>query len=92
MQIGRTDTRAEQALLSIEEHILKHFKIASLTGGDYSSLMREAALAGIQDGTIYDAVLLQSAGKADAAQIATLNLRRFEAVAPKTFGPTLLVP
>ena len=83
---------AEQALLSIEENVLNHFKISSLTGSDYSALIREAALAGIQGGTIYDAVLLKSASKAAVDQIYTLNLKHFEAVAPKNFGPELIVP
>jgi predicted nucleic acid-binding protein len=82
----------EQALLTIEENVLKYFKISSLSGGDYSALIREAALAGIQGGTIYDAVLLKSATKAEVDQIYTLNLKHFEAVTPKNFGPELLVP
>src|SRR6185503_1408473 len=47
----------EQAFLSIEENVLKHFKALILTGGDYVALLKQAALAGIQGGTIYDAVL-----------------------------------
>ncbi len=82
----------EQALLSIEENIFKYFKISSLTGGDYGALIREAALAGILGGTIYDAVLLKCARKAGVDQIYTLNLKHFEAVAPKNFSPKLLVP
>jgi predicted nucleic acid-binding protein len=82
----------EQALLTIEENVLNYFKISSLTGNDYSALIREAALAGIQGGTIYDAVLLKSASKAEADQIYTLNLKHFAVVAPKNFGPELLVP
>lgn len=82
----------EQALVSMEENILQYFQISSLTGSDYSSLIREAALAGIQGGTIYDAVLLASAQKAGVNQIYTLNLKHFQAVAPKRFGPRMLVP
>jgi predicted nucleic acid-binding protein len=82
----------EQALLTLEENVLRHFKITGLTGGDYGALIREAALAGIQGGTIYDAVLLKSAGKAGVEEIYTLNLRHFQAVAPKAFGPKLLEP
>jgi hypothetical protein len=72
--------------------VLRYFKIASLTGGDYSALIREAALAGIQGGPIYDAVLLKSAGKAEVGEIYTLNLKHFTAVAPKGFRPKLLAP
>jgi predicted nucleic acid-binding protein len=82
----------EQALLSIEENVLKHFKISSLTGHDYASLLREAAMAGIQGGTIYDAVLLKSAEKSNPDRIYTLNLKHFLAVAPQNVGPKLSAP
>jgi predicted nucleic acid-binding protein len=72
----------EQALLSIEENILKHFQTAELSGQDYAAILREAAAARIQGGTIYDAVLLKSAAQANADKIFTLNLRHFQAVAP----------
>jgi predicted nucleic acid-binding protein len=82
----------EQALLSIEENVIKHFKISSLTGNDYASLIREAALAGIQGGTVYDAVLLTSARKSDVDRILTLNLKHFQAVAPKAVADLLYTP
>ena len=82
----------EQALLSIEENVLKYFKISSLTGTDYASLIREAAVAGIQGGTIYDAVLLRSAEKVDPDRIYTLNLKHFLAVAPISPGSKLSSP
>jgi predicted nucleic acid-binding protein len=82
----------EQALLSLEENVLKHFKISSLTGSDYSALIHEAALAGIQGGTIYDAVLLKSASKAAVDQVCTLHLKHFEALPPNHFTPQLLAP
>jgi predicted nucleic acid-binding protein len=56
----------EQALLSIEENILKHFKTSSLSGSDYALLLREAAASRIQGGTIYDAVLMKCAAKENA--------------------------
>ena len=82
----------EQALLSIEENVLKHFKVASLAGSDYAALIREAALAGIQGGTIYDALLLKSAEKANPDRIYTLNLKHFLAVASQNLGPKLSAP
>ncbi len=82
----------EQALLSIEENVLKHFKISSLAGGDDCSLIREAALTGIQGGTIYDAVLLKSAAKAEVERIYTLNQKHFQAVAPKSIASRILSP
>ena len=62
----------EQALLSIEENVLKHFKISSLTASDYASLIREAAVAGVQGGTICDAVLLKCAEKSNPDRVFTL--------------------
>lgn len=82
----------EQALLSIEENVLKHFRISSLTGAEYSALIREAALAGIQGGTIYDAVLLKCAVKAESEKILTLNLKHFQSVAPKNIAPQIAAP
>jgi predicted nucleic acid-binding protein len=82
----------EQALLSLEENVLKHFRISSLTGRDYSTLIREAALAGIQGGAIYDAVLLKSAAKPDVERIYTFNRKHFQAVAPKNMVSRIFSP
>ncbi len=82
----------EQALLSIEENVLKYFKITSLSGADYTALIREAALAGIQGGTIYDAVLIKCAAKSEAEKILTLNLRQFQNIAPKDIGSQIVAP
>lgn len=82
----------EQTLLSIEENVLKYFKISSLTGTDYAALVREAALAGIQGGTIYDAVLLKTAGKSNVNRILTLNLKHFQAAAPEGLQSILASP
>jgi len=82
----------EQALLSIEENVLKHFKLLALSGSDYAALIREAAMAGIQGGTIYDAVLLKTASNAKVDRLYTLNLKHFLTVAPSSLAPTLSVP
>ena len=82
----------EQALLSIEENVLKHFKVVSLTGNDYTVLVREAALSGIQGGTIYDALLLQCAAKSAAERVFTLNLRHFQNIAPKSIASQISSP
>ena len=70
----------EQALLSIEENVLKHFKTVGLAGSEYAALLRDAAGNRIQGGTIYDALLLQSATKAGVDAIYTLNLKHFQAI------------
>jgi predicted nucleic acid-binding protein len=83
---------SEQAMLSIEENVVKFFKIVWLTDADYTALIREAALAGVQGGTIYDALLLKCAAKSNAETLYTLNLRHFQNVAPKDFASRILAP
>lgn len=82
----------EQALLSLEENVIRFFNISSLTGPEYSSTIREAATAGIRGGTIYDALLLRAASKANPGRICTLNLKHFQVVAPTSLAPLLWVP
>jgi predicted nucleic acid-binding protein len=82
----------EQALLSIEENVLKHFKTVSLVGSEYAALLREAAGTRIQGGTVYDALLLKSATKAGVTAIYTLNLKHFQAIAPPEEAVKLSLP
>jgi predicted nucleic acid-binding protein len=81
-----------QALLSIEQNVLRHFRIVSLAGTDYAALIREAAMAEVQGGTIYDALLLKCAEKANPDRIYTLNLKHFLAIAPENLVPKLASP
>ncbi len=82
----------EQALLSIEENVSKHFKTVSLSGNEYAALLREAAGSGIQGGTIYDALLLKCAAKAEVDRIYTWNLNHFQAVASLDVATKLSEP
>jgi predicted nucleic acid-binding protein len=82
----------EQALLSIEENVVKHFKVVSLAGSEYAALVREAALSNVHGGTIYDAVLLKCAMKSGADKIFTLNVRHFQNMAPKDLLSKILAP
>ena len=82
----------EQAFLSIEENVIKFFHIGGLTGADYTSLLRESALLGVQGGMIYDAIVLKCASKAGVDRIFTFSLKHFQAMAPKSMKPLLLSP
>jgi len=82
----------EQALLSIEENVVKHFKVTALGPSEYAPLIREAALSGIQGGTIYDAVLLKCAAKSGAEKIWTFNLKHFQNIAPKNIVSQIFAP
>jgi predicted nucleic acid-binding protein len=82
----------EHALLSIEENILDYFNLADVSAGDYPALLREAALSGVQGGTIYDALLLKCASKVKVDQIFTFNLRHFQAVASRELAAIISAP
>jgi predicted nucleic acid-binding protein len=82
----------EQALLNIEENVIPYFKIIALTAHDYVVLLREAALVGVQGGTVHDAVLLKAAIKSDVEQIFTFNKKHFEALAPEEIRPRIFSP
>lgn len=82
----------EQALLSIEENVVKHFKTTTLSGSEYAGLIREAALGGIEGGTVYDAILLKCAEKAKAEKIYTLNLKHFHNIASKAVASQVVAP
>ena len=68
----------EQALLSIEENVVKYFTTVSLQGEDYPALVRRAGLGGLQGGTIFDALLLMAAEKVELDRIYTFNRKHFE--------------
>ena len=82
----------EQALLSIEENILKFFTVTTLSAADYTTTLRDAAAGRIEGGTIYDALLLKSARKGNVQQIFTFNLKHFQAIAPAEIAALLTVP
>jgi predicted nucleic acid-binding protein len=83
---------SEQAYLSIEENVVKHFKISVLSGTEYAALVKEAALAGIVGGTVYNAVILRCAIKSGAERVYTLNARHFQNIAPKSGAPEIIPP
>lgn len=82
----------EQALLSIEENVVMYFNVSVLSAGEYAALVKEAALAGVQGGTVYDAMILKCAIKSGADSIYTLNVRHFQNVAPKKMASAIVSP
>jgi predicted nucleic acid-binding protein len=81
-----------QALLSIEENVLKHFEVLALNATDYAALIREVAMSGVQGGAVYDAILLKAAAKAQVDRVYTLNLKHFLAIATGSLARALAVP
>jgi predicted nucleic acid-binding protein len=82
----------EQALLSIEENVLRHFKLTALAATDYAEMIRDAAPARVMGGTIYDSLVLRCAAKANPDKIFTLNVKHFEATADGSIRPIISAP
>lgn len=71
------------AKIIIEENIIKHGKIISLSSKDYMELMKETANKGLTGGIIYDAITIKAAQKAKADKILTYNLKDFQRLLPQ---------
>jgi predicted nucleic acid-binding protein len=82
----------DEALLSMEENVLKYFRIVALSGADYVAVIKEVATRGIQGGTTFDALLVKTAAKAEPNKILTLNVKHFQAVASGKIKELLSTP
>jgi predicted nucleic acid-binding protein len=82
----------EQALLSVEENVLKYIKPVALIGSEYATLIREAAKSQVRGGRVYDALLLKAAEKVGADRILTLNLKHFQSLASPELRSRLSEP
>jgi predicted nucleic acid-binding protein len=72
----------EQALLFIEE-IRDRLTTVTLDSDEYFQVVRTSAGQSLSSGRVYDALLLRCAAKVKARTIYTLNLKHFQAIAPK---------
>ena len=81
-----------EALLAIEENIVKNFTVCHLDGKEYLSIVRESAANGVQGGTIYDALALQGARKAKAERFFTFNLQHFRSLTADSRFPVVCAP
>ena len=82
----------QEALFSIEENVLKHFKTVELIRTEYASLLRDAVKSQVTGGKIYDALLLKAAGKAAVDRIYTFNLKHFLSIASPDLTEKLSEP
>ena len=71
-----------EALLFLDS-IRENLTIVSLADSDYMDAIQSAASQFIYGGGIYDALLVQSALKANAKAIFTLNIKHFVRLSPK---------
>jgi predicted nucleic acid-binding protein len=66
----------------IEQAILSHFSVISLTKQDYQDAIKLTVANNLSSGAIYDALHLIGARRANCSLLYTLNLRHFRALAP----------
>lgn len=66
----------------ISRNISGSVEVVSLAGEDYFKLIDELSGQGIVGGVTYDAVIMQSARKANADQVITLNATDFGRISP----------
>jgi len=64
----------------INENIVAHSKVVSLTPAEYSSTIKRMSEMGLIGGTIYDALIAKVAQKTGVARLLTLNIDHFRRV------------
>ena len=83
---------AAQALMLIQENILKHITLVVLTAKEYAELLQKISVDGTVGGQTYDALHISCAEKCNAERIYTLNARHFQHVAKETLRSKIVAP
>jgi predicted nucleic acid-binding protein len=83
---------ASQAMVLIQENILKYFTMVALTPREYSELVLRLGVEGTVGGQVYDALHLACARKCDADRVYTLNVRHFQNIAGDDLRGKILSP
>jgi predicted nucleic acid-binding protein len=81
-----------EALQIIEQNVLPHFEVLSISAQEYQEVIRECAMHGWAGGRIYDALHLRFAQKRGCDRIYTLNLRDFRDLAPRNLQSKICEP
>ena len=76
----------------IEEMILPHMELLTLTPKEYREVVRYCATSGWAGGRIHDAVHLRCAQKAGCDRIYTFNVKDFRALASPDFADKISAP
>jgi predicted nucleic acid-binding protein len=76
----------------VDENTIKNFSLIALTPKEYSKTLEQAAANGVQDGRIYDALLLTAAIKSGAERIYTFNVGHFQNMADDTLRKRITAP
>lgn len=81
-----------EAGLFLDENILPFFEIVALSAGDYKSVIRSCAEAGLVGALVFDCLHLQSAQKANCDRIYTFNVKDFRQLAPPALVHKIAAP
>ncbi|MBI5191829.1 MAG: PIN domain-containing protein [Nitrospirae bacterium] len=76
----------------IKKNLIGTFEIVSLSKSDYISVIQKVSGDQLSGGIIYDALIAQSAIKAGADQLITLNVADFKRVASEKLMQTITSP
>lgn len=76
----------------LDESVLPHFTLITLTAREYTGLVRQCAREGWTGGRVYDVIHLSCAEKAHCDRIYTLNLRQFLEMAPAALQGKICLP
>jgi predicted nucleic acid-binding protein len=76
----------------IEEMILPHMELLTLTSKEYREVVRHCAASGWAGGRIHDAVHLRCAQKAGCERIYTFNVKDFRALASPDLADKISAP
>jgi len=76
----------------IEQMILPHMELVTLTPREYREVVRHCAVSGWVGGKVHDAVHLRCAQKAGCDRVYTFNVRDFRALAPPELADRVAMP
>jgi predicted nucleic acid-binding protein len=76
----------------IEQMILPHLELVTLTPKEYREVVRHCAARGWAGGRVHDAVHLRCAQMAECDRIYTFNVKDFRALAPADLADKIAAP
>jgi predicted nucleic acid-binding protein len=76
----------------IEQMILPHMELVTLTPKEYREVVRHCAVSGWAGGKVHDAVHLRCAQKAGCDRIYTFNVKDLRALAPPELADRVALP
>jgi predicted nucleic acid-binding protein len=82
----------QQAAAMIEENVVGHFELISLTAREYGALVLRLGRQGVAGGISYDALHMACARKCKADRVYSFNARHFQAVADSEIANRIVSP